>query len=64
MGGVVALKDKKTAGGGSAKSDEQWRRRQALQLVAQLPEDQGEALAVLERAVGLVKIIGGATTLA
>jgi hypothetical protein len=63
MGGVVALRDKKTAGGKAAKSDEQWRRRQALLLVAQLPEDEGEALAVLERAVGIVKKISSAATL-
>ena len=63
MGTVVALKNGK-AGDQQKKSDEQWRRRQALQLVAQLPEDEDEAIAVLECAQQIVKMIGSGAKLA
>lgn len=63
MGSVVVLKSGKT-GDQQKKSDEQWRRRQALQLVAQLPEEEEEALAVLECAQQIVKMIGSGAKLA
>ena len=59
MSEIVKLDPNNKKRGGNDGGDDSWIKRQALQLAAQLPDNNGDALKVLEWTATIVRFLAG-----